>query len=270
MAATRRSEDIDWSPERVYAPLAHNGYRSWLPTNSFIDAPLSKHVFEADSLALAGRQTYTDERYPSFLQLVRAGKPQGVIKVPTKEGGHETVRACVIDGCNFVCTSKAEYERHIRCLHVDPVSADVAGCHGSVHDPGAVLFSLDGAEPHLPPAKKLKIGESLPDDVAAEFDEDGADDDGGPQHEDVADEEPEGDGGEGVGVGVADDSCKGVAEIGEQRWCITRSRAPAKCHGCGEKVDGYDFRVAPPSETRKKHGWWKNRHLRFGCLSSIG
>ena len=73
VAALRRSVDSHWSPKRVFAPLANNGYRSWLPTNSFIDAPpgraLAKHTFEPALVTLDARGGYTDEGYPSFLEL---------------------------------------------------------------------------------------------------------------------------------------------------------------------------------------------------------
>ena len=99
------------------------------------------------------------------------GRAHGVIQVPAKDGGHETIQACKVRGCGFVCTSKAESARHLRCLHGTPVAASSSGDARpeDPYDPSGVAFSLTGAEPVLPSPKRKR--EHYSDDDEAEDDE---------------------------------------------------------------------------------------------------
>ena len=89
VAAHRRSVDSDWSPDNEFGPLANNGVRSWLPTNSFIKASpgkaLAKHTFEQLLVTPDATGKYTDKGYPPFLDLFASGRAQGVIQVPSKD-----------------------------------------------------------------------------------------------------------------------------------------------------------------------------------------
>ena len=206
-------------------------------------------------MALEGREQYVDETFPSFLELVRAGKAQVVIKVPAQKDGHETVQTCSHIGCNFVCTSKAEYDRHMRYLHIPALVATCSTQQLPPYDPSAVEFHLAGAQPHLPPVKKRKVHGSGTADAGA-----GAEMECGSGGEDVMERFDEDDA--PIAEGELPDS--------EKNWWITRSRSKAKCFGCGQQIDAYDIRVVPPNEARKLTGWWKNRHLRANCLRDVG
>ncbi len=163
--------------------MASNGFMPWMPGAS-VEA--GEYEIEAAEMELGDRESYGDEGYASFLQLLRAGQKQSKVWIPTKKGGHETVLKCGYPCCYYVSMSKAENDRHVRCHHsYDPIDFNRQPDDLLVEDLARVEFDLGtDAVPVLPKRKKPKttgggaeVIESSDDDVELVMEEEGGADD---------------------------------------------------------------------------------------------